>query len=349
MRLSKEGYAIFAEIQKKAKENKRPISATFEITPRCGMNCRMCYVHLLPEQMQAYGKELSGKEWITLAQQAKDAGVLYLCVTGGDPLCHPDFKEFWKAICEMGFIITLQTPGNLIDEEMKELFRRYPPNEVKLTLYGSNDAVYKEVCRIENGFTKVHEGLERLKEIKVPVQLVTTFVKQNVKDADNIVRYAAKNGYRWYYSATCYPSLRNGNTDVSDCALSVYDLGCAEETGTLWKEKKYMKAGKKPCQYCSSYPAAYNITWNGDMRFCLFLNEPDIKALDNTFEENWQKLLLFWESISWHAKCSTCKIEKECFRCIAHLAVYNGGIGKITNQYCTNVEKMLEYKQFKGG
>ena len=27
-----------------------PISGTFELTPRCNFNCRMCYVHLQPEK-----------------------------------------------------------------------------------------------------------------------------------------------------------------------------------------------------------------------------------------------------------------------------------------------------------
>ena len=35
----------------KAACNRMPLSGTFELTPRCNMNCRMCYIRLSEEQM----------------------------------------------------------------------------------------------------------------------------------------------------------------------------------------------------------------------------------------------------------------------------------------------------------
>ena len=29
-----------------------PVSGTFELTPRCNLRCRMCYVRMTPEQMK---------------------------------------------------------------------------------------------------------------------------------------------------------------------------------------------------------------------------------------------------------------------------------------------------------
>ena len=36
----------------KAREKGIPYSGTFELTPLCNLNCRMCYVHMTAEQMQ---------------------------------------------------------------------------------------------------------------------------------------------------------------------------------------------------------------------------------------------------------------------------------------------------------
>ena len=44
----------------------------------------------------------------------------------------------------------------------------------RLPLYGSNDEVYREVCQVEQGFTRVDEGIRKLRELKIPIQLVTT-------------------------------------------------------------------------------------------------------------------------------------------------------------------------------
>ena len=334
---------LFSQMKKDAYKQCRPIQATFELTPRCGLDCKMCYVHLHPEEIPrcGRGRELTAAEWIEMGRQAQEAGVFSLCVTGGDPLLHPEFETIWKELSGMGFWITLQTNAYSITEKMEELFYEYPPQEAKITLYGSNDEVYRNVCRVENGFTKVNEGIQKLRNLKIPIQVVTTFVKQNIEDRDNIFRYAVTNRYRWYYSTSCYPSLRGASTNAKECALSVYDLGCSEETSREWNEKPVMKKDKKPCEYCSIYRTGYNITWDGYMRFCLFLDEPKIDVLENSFEENWKRLQEYSESIRWPVECYECPVQDKCRRCIASLACNSGKIIKINEELCARNIKLI--------
>ena len=72
-----------------------PVSGTFELTPRCNLACRMCYIRLTPEQMAPIGRERSAKEWLDIAQQAKDAGMTFLLLTGGEPTLRADFLEIY--------------------------------------------------------------------------------------------------------------------------------------------------------------------------------------------------------------------------------------------------------------
>ena len=307
----------------------------------------MCYVHLNPEEIQycGRGRELTAEEWIEMGRQAQEAGVFSLCITGGDPVLHPEFEKIWRSISRMGFRITLQTNAYSITKKLEELFYEYPPQEAKITLYGTNDDVYRDVCQVENGFTRVDAGIRKLRKLKIPVQLVTIFVKQNIADKDNILKYAITNRYRWYYSTSCYPSLRGASTDVKECSLSAHDLGCSEEMAKEWNKKSFMQGNRKPCEYCSSYRTGYNITWDGYLRFCLFLNEPKIDALKDAFENNWRALQKYSESVLWPNKCYTCLIQDKCLRCIAHLACMNGGVGKITDEYCQNMFKLLKMEE----
>lgn len=342
----RETMKLFSQIKKEAYEKCRPIQATFELTPRCGLDCKMCYVHLHPEEISkcGRGRELTAAEWIEMGRQAQVAGVFSLCITGGDPVLHPEFETIWKELSRMGFRITLQTNAYSITERLEKLFYEYPPQEAKITLYGSNDEVYRNVCRVENGFTKVNEGIQKLRSLNIPIQLVTTFVKQNIEDRDNIFKYALTNRYRWYYSTSCYPSLRGANTNARECALSIYDLGCSEEASREWNENPVMKMNKKPCEYCSIYRTGYNITWDGYMRFCLFLNEPKIDILAHTFEENWRMLQEYSKGIRWPEKCYTCQVRDKCRKCIASISCYNGGKQSIIEDYCQNVIHLLGIK-----
>ena len=73
------GNVFEAQLQAYAKEHAVPLSANFELTPRCNFNCRMCYVHLSTERIVQLGRELNADEWIDLAQQALEAQTLPLC------------------------------------------------------------------------------------------------------------------------------------------------------------------------------------------------------------------------------------------------------------------------------
>lgn len=340
---------LFARIHRDAYKDCLPIQATFELTPRCTMNCRMCYVHLRPEAIPKVGRgrELTAQEWIRIGKQAQEAGVFSLCITGREPTIHPEFETIWTELSKMGFRITLQTNAYAITDRMVQLFDEYPPHEVKITLYGSNDKVYKDACRVEDGFTRVNEGIQKFRKLKIPVLLVTTFIKQNVEDRDNIGRYAYENRFRWYYSTTCYPSLRGADTDVSECAMSLEDLGWEKDASKDWNERPLMKPGKKPCEYCSVYRTGYIVTWDGYMRFCTFLDEPKIDALSGTFDENWKALQEYSLGIRWPEKCYACPVEQKCRRCIAHLACKSGGVGKLDESYCSDVLQLLEIEEKK--
>ena len=126
--------------------------------------------------------ELTAKEWLRIAKEAKAAGTTWVCVTGGEPLLHPEFPLIWERLTEMGFFLTLQTNASLIRGKMLDLLDRCPPRQVKVTLYGSDDEVYQAVCGVEQGFTRVNEGIHNLMSLGIPVELVSTIIRQNQND-----------------------------------------------------------------------------------------------------------------------------------------------------------------------
>ena len=199
---------FYKQVWQKAFDDAIPISGTFELTPRCNFNCKMCYVHLLEKDIPKYGKELSAKKWIDIAKQAKEAGTTWLCITGGEPLLHPEFEEIYTQLSKMGFFITLQTNASLIPKYQK-LFENYPPRSIKITLYGSNNETYKKVCQIDNGFTKVHQSIQLLKKMNIPIQLVSTITKQNLDDIKKMAFYAYINQLPWTSTGGIKNSFRN--------------------------------------------------------------------------------------------------------------------------------------------
>ena len=78
-----------------------PLFGQFELTPLCNLSCRMCYVHLAPEQMNGHGL-LPVNIWKNLIDKAVEAGMMKASLTGGECLTYPGFDEIYLHLWAMG-------------------------------------------------------------------------------------------------------------------------------------------------------------------------------------------------------------------------------------------------------
>lgn len=73
-----------------------PLSGTFELTARCNLDCRMCYIHKRANDRAAAARERTTAQWLDLAKECQDAGTLLLLLTGGEPFCDLIFRKFTR-------------------------------------------------------------------------------------------------------------------------------------------------------------------------------------------------------------------------------------------------------------
>lgn len=125
-----------------------PINGTFELTGRCNLNCKMCYVHEQKNVLKMKRKELSVDEWMKIAEQAKEAGLLYLLLTGGEVMIREDFIELYEKLSRMGFRLVINTNGSLMTPQIEDCFRRNPPARVNVSVYGASDETYEALCGV---------------------------------------------------------------------------------------------------------------------------------------------------------------------------------------------------------
>ena len=127
-------------LYQKAGNKKIPLSGTFELSPVCNFSCKMCYVRKTVQEVKEHPRKLmSLEQCIKLAEQARKEGMLYLLLTGGEPLLWPDFWKLYEALSKMGFLIGINTNGSMIDDQVIERWKENPPYRVNITLYGAND------------------------------------------------------------------------------------------------------------------------------------------------------------------------------------------------------------------
>lgn len=148
-------------------------SGSFELTPLCNFDCRMCYVHLTKGQMEREAKLLTPKQWISVMGRAVDSGLMHADLTGGECLSYPGFKEIYLYLLSRGVEVSILTNAQLITEEMADFFAQYPPSVVQITIYGSDEDSYKAVTG-HRAFEDVKAAIERLKKRGIRLFLAIT-------------------------------------------------------------------------------------------------------------------------------------------------------------------------------
>ena len=84
---------FLAMIKERTREADIPYIGSFELTPLCNLDCKMCYVHLQDPSVRH--RMLSGEQWISLIQQAIDEGMMETLLTGGEAMTHPAFWDIY--------------------------------------------------------------------------------------------------------------------------------------------------------------------------------------------------------------------------------------------------------------
>ena len=57
-------WAMRSYLDFRAREKAVPLKGVFELTPRCNLNCSMCYVRMTPAEMAPIGRERTTEEWL---------------------------------------------------------------------------------------------------------------------------------------------------------------------------------------------------------------------------------------------------------------------------------------------
>ena len=339
----KEGKSLdnfMAMLEEDAFRGMIPLKGTFELTPRCNFNCPMCYVHLGNEDANKLGRELTNDEWLRIARQAKDAGMLYLTLTGGEPMVRPHFRELYEELAQMGFLIQLYSNGYLITEETVEWLKKTPPYMMRFTMYGASNETYRHFCNMPDGYDRYVNAVRLLREAKIPLYMVSTITKENEQDFPKIVEFAYRNGLAFTHTTNLVKPVRGAKQDSKAHLIPTPEL-TGEELEEYKKhlaetESKYRE--RRLIERCGHYRKAFDVTWDGKMVLCSFMDTPAYDLRTTDFSDAWQQLNKEVEDICDPAECATCKARKLCKRCPGELAAECGGSDRVTDAYC---EKFL--------
>lgn len=340
-----------------------PLSGTFELTPCCNMACRMCYVRLTRQEQEAIAPLRTAEEWISLGQRAKEQGMLYLLLTGGEPFLRADFKQILSALHRMGLIISINTNGTLIDENTVAWLKETPPARMNITLYGASDETYARLCGNPSGFTQVTKAIRLLKEAGITVKLNCSLTPHNADDLDAIFEFARKEELRIQAGSYMFPPLRrdesmvgkNDRFTAEEAARYSARISClmSGEEAFLQRMKtdapvSMMGDVNEDCpdlpvegegMRCRAGKCSFWVTWDGKLLPCgMLLGDDADDIFEAEFMPAWQKVRSNVQKIRLPAKCSNCKTKDVCRTCAAMVLSETGDFSKVPQYRCDMAE-----------
>ena len=308
-----------------------PVSGTFELTPRCNLGCRMCYVRMTPEQMAPIGRERTAEEWLSLAKEAKDAGMIFLLLTGGEPTLREDFIEIYEGLAQMGLSISINTNGTKFNQKLKDVFHRCPPAQVNITLYGTSREDYLRQCGNANAYEKVMDAIQWLQEEKILLHLNATMTPSNIEKWQEYEDFARDKNLDLRMTAYCFPPARR-----SECKdferlspeqageLSVLDILYRDGQQAVDKRKENLTQQLSSCKLdigdpiqCMAGRSQFWINWDGSMVPCGMLNRPMVNPFETEFTKAWNEMKSETERIRLCSECATCPDKQTCMNCAA--------------------------------
>lgn len=359
MCLNNETSTIEQELIGHAKQTHLPIHGSIELLPLCNMNCDMCYVRLSKEEMEQQGRLHTANEWIEIGKQMVQNGVLFLLLTGGEPLLFPEFKQLYLELRQMGLILTINTNGTLIDEEWARFFGKYKPRRINITLYGTEDNTYESLCHYPGGYRKVIQAIDLLKEAGVDVKIGGSLTTANLKDLNQLLKLEEDLGIPVRIDTYMMPATRERRklfnqqsrllpTQAAHARIHALRKEMGE---SLFKEYAYQTIYKveHPIHFeqvprgmdCLAGNCSFSINWQGQLHPCVILTEPSSSVFEVGFKNAWKYVQNKASKIRLHSSCTSCEMRPLCRTCAACALLEGGSYDAIPEYMCQYTEASL--------
>lgn len=309
----------------KGRKSRTPVEGSFELTPLCNLDCKMCYVHLSKGQMK--GIELLPLEtWISIAQQAIDAGMLYAQITGGECLTYPGFKEFYLFLRSHGIETTIKSNGILIEGEMLEFFKKNPPSLISITVYGASEDGYEAVTG-HRSFNRVIKNIEEIQKADIPVSISVT-PNKFMNDGKEVLHLLHKHGLHWNINPLLISPFEETGRKIEEASLETY-AGILKESCMLLNQELCLQCleddlpeagnatGTSGTIRCAAGKSSFAINWKGELSPCINFPSMRFSLLDSSFKEVWKIIGEELNTYPTPMECNGCAYEKACPNCVA--------------------------------
>lgn len=299
----------------------------------------MCYVRKSPAQVRAAGGLKDAGWWLAHARQARECGLLYPLLTGGEPFLYPELYTLLGGLAELGMQPSINSNATLIDRAAVDRLRQAPPIRVNVTMYGGSEGAYENLCGDGDAFHRMQQGARLLKENGISIKFNATITPENVEDIPQIVAFAKELDTPLQVVTYLFPPIRRDSTQVGqNDRLSPEEAARARvyadylQNEPQWfvdqaaryarfvpvEELDFDALGHVPGgMTCRAGVCSYWVDWQGNLSNCGMFGSVTVPMEGRPFREAWQELVEKNAALRYDPPCTRCPNRRLCHPCVA--------------------------------
>jgi len=329
----------FSALAQRASEQYTPLQALVEITGRCHMDCVHCYLDIKNPPKN----ELSTAELIAVFDALRDAGAMFLTLTGGEIFLRKDIFELIAAAKERRFAVRLYTSGTLLTREMIARIAALAPTAVEISIYGLRSEVHDKITQRPGSLRKSLKSAILLRQAGVPVAIKSPLLAGAEDSHLDLIDAARRMGV----GVSVDPSINtrhDGGTEPLSSRASI------PAVAKLFSEPRLGRAipvlpGRQGGDEapCAIGRRVVKIAANGDVFPCGMFPIAAGNVRDQSFDTIWRESPVLEEIRSFSVKdlqgeCGSCTRQGYCGRCSAQALLEHGNFKGPVADACNRAE-----------
>ena len=272
--------------------------ASYEVNLGCNYDCEHCYLG----EKQFAGMDWPGRE--RLLNVMAQAGVLWLQLTGGEPLIDPLFAETHARAYDMGMMIQISSNGSRLDQTRTlEILTTRRPYRLTLSIYGATEESYDGMTRRRGSFKRFMRGLHAAHEAGLPMRMNIVLSNRNAHERDAMKAIADRYGIPSFEYTNITPTFHG--------------------TGEVLPSQAYeVLRSHAPYTGCNAGITHFHADPHGKASICKIGRESQVDLMSEG-TEGLRKLAAIADKLTTrHGGCTGCTLQKTCGTCMPLATLY---------------------------
>ncbi len=329
--------AFSADLHQRQAGERVPLQVSIEVTRRCPLECLHCYNNLPMGDMDAKRRELTKEEHFRVLDELVEMGCFWILYTGGEIFARKDFLEIYTYAKQKGFLITLFTNGTIINEQIADYLKEWPPFAIEITLYGRTRETYEALTAVPGSYDRCLRGIKLLKERGLPLKLKTVATSINKHEVMAMRRFAEEElGVEFKMDGQINPRIDCSQSPLAVrltpeevVALDMATTKTSSEYRTLAERSINETANSAHVDtvyVCGGGVNSFALNALGEIGICVISQQETFSIRTDGVKEVWEKSLLQLRGRKRTrvTKCAECRIKLLCGMCPANGEMENG-------------------------